>query len=430
MKCEIKLDSERATFIYELGDGDREVAGRATFLNKEFRIEEDLHSTHPDLLVLIAVLGAAPWVGEEFECTVGASTRFARAVEESLSMRIVTVDPELPPRELPTQGRPGLAYSGGADCSAALAVLPPETGCYFLDRIPREGEAWKGLYSKAAAHHACEELSQRGFLVRQVGTDLEFMRQPVGFPDDLSNIIPALCFADRDGVDAIGWGAILESTYRIGSKKFREYEASPFVRKYAPVFESVGLGMVNAVAGVSEVGTAIISNGSGFGDFVQSCMRGDIGKPCLKCWKCTRKVMLDSSLTGSWPAPELVDELCSNREAKTRLTEDPIKHEGVVAFSVNRYENTPGGSEIMEALQDKVATYDVEFLQRHYSPALDFMPPRYREGVREKLDGLLGPMSGDEESAVEGWDIADHQSSRRERGQNKLRNIFFPEENQ
>lgn len=430
MRCEITLNSERATFTYELQEGDREVAGRATFLNKDFRIEEDLGSTHPDLLVLIAFLGAAPWIGDALECNVAASTRFAHAVEGSLSTRIVTVDPDQPPRETPEEGRPGLAYSGGADCSAALAVLPAETGSYFLDRIPREGEGWKGLYSKAAAHHACEELSREGYLVRQVGTDLEFMRQPVGFPDDLSNIIPALCFADRDGVDAIGWGAILESTYRIGAKKFREYDAGPFARKYAPVFEAVGLGMVNAVAGVSEVGTAIISNGSGFGDFVQSCMRGDIGRPCLKCWKCTRKVMLDSSLTGIWPAAELLDELCSNREATVRLTEDPIKHEGVVAFSVNRYEQATGGSEIMGALQDKLASYDVEFLQHHYSPALDFMPPRYRDGVREKLDALLGPMEGEEERAVESWNVADHQSSRREQGQERLRRIFFPEEEQ
>ncbi|MCP3426189.1 DUF6395 domain-containing protein [Rothia sp. AR01] len=422
------LTGERATFAYELQGGDREVAGRATFLNRDFRIEEDLGATHPDLLVLIAYLGAAPWIGGVLECNVAASPSFARAVEEALSTHIVTVDPDQAPREAPENARPGLAYSGGADCSAALAVLPAETGAYFLDRIPREDGEWKGLYSKAAAHHACEELTRRGYLVRRVSTDLEFMRQPVGFPDDLSNVIPALCCADRDGLDAVGWGAILESTYRIGSKKFRDYDASPFVRTYGPVFEAVGLGVVNAVAGVSEVGTAVISHGSGFGDVVQSCMRGDVGKPCLKCWKCTRKVMLDSSLNGVWPAPDMLDELCGNREAKMRLTEDPIKHEGVVAFSVNRYDQSSGGSEIMGALQDKLATYDVEFLQRHYSPALDFMPPRYRDGVMEQLNDLLGPMTDEEEEVIRNWNVADHQSARRERGQERLRQILSSEE--
>lgn len=428
MRCVIVLSDETARFDYEIEAGDSNVAGNATFLNTDFRIEEDLRSVHPDLLVLIAILGAAPWIGDRFECDIAVSSTFSTAVAEALGLRIVPVDPTLQPREEPTRGRPGLAYSGGADCSAALAVLPTETGAYFLDRVSREGEKWKGLYSKAAAHHACDELSQRGYLVRRVQTDLELMRQPVGFPDDLSNIIPALCFADRDGVDAIGWGAVLESTYRIGAKKYRNYEASPFTRKYRPVFDAVGLGMVNAVAGVSEVGTAIISEKSGFAVFAQSCMRGDIGRPCAKCWKCTRKVMLDSSLTGVWPAAVAMDELCSNREATARLTEDPIKHEGVVAFATNRYPAGSGGSEIMEALQEKLADYRVEFLQRHYSPALDFMPSKYYDGVAAQLNEFLGPMSEGEEQEVRDWDVANHQTDRRACGQRELRRIFFPDE--
>ena len=57
------------------------------------------------------------------------------------------------------------------------------------------------------------------------------------------------------------------------------------------LLKSVGIELSLPVSGISEVGTSIIVNSGPLGQFSQSCIRGEWGKPCKRCWKCCRKAV-------------------------------------------------------------------------------------------------------------------------------------------
>ena len=388
---------------------DREKKTLARMAHNDFIVGRPLDGVHPDIAALIGLLGVLPWVAREMRVNFAVSRRFAESAKRALGVEISPVSDKIDPREHPEKFTVGIAYSGGADCTAAMAIMGKSARAYFLDRSTRPGEAWRGLYVKDAALHSLTELSSRGYAVRKVSTDLEFIREPVGFPHDLSNIIPALCFAEEDGLRGVGWGAIFESTYRVGSKQFRDYAKSPFFTQVSPLLEAVGLSIVNPVAGVSEVGTAMVNAASGFAEFAQSCMRGSVGAPCLNCWKCARKVMVDSALREEWPDDNQLSELLRNREAARRLQEDPIKHEIVVAFPVKRYiEGRVGENGIIKALYGKLYRHKVDFLTRHFSPAYELLPAGIRPVVEGGVQRYLGEMTPGEVDILRSWRISDY----------------------
>lgn len=358
---------------------------------------------HPDLVALAAILVFQPWIGA-LTLNFAVSAPFAESARRHLRIDVGPVDFSLEPRERPRGGAPGLCYSGGADCTAALTVMPETTRCYFLDRIPPEGVSGGSLYLKDAAYHACDQLVSMGRQVRRVESDLEYMRRPTGFPHDFSNAAPAVLYADEDQLDSMAWGGILESTYRVGSLAFRDYAQSPWFVGLGPMFARVGLPPFNPVAGVSEVGTALIGLSSPFGAFSQSCMRGRVGSPCLNCWKCARKSILEASLTGEWPSASAIDALVSGRETAKFFAKEPLKHEGVVAFAAARYP-ADGPSEFMRLLRERIVRYPTDHLGRTYVPALGLSPAEYRAQTRVRLNEYLPEMTAEDERELRSWDI-------------------------
>ena len=80
--------------------------------------------------------------------------------------------------------------------------------------------------------------------------------------------------------------------------------------------------MALPIAGVSEVGTAIIAHKSPTGMAAQSCIRGTWGEPCQKCWKCFRKELLSIALWGHNEVDIL--EMLHSSEVQIRLSAFPI----------------------------------------------------------------------------------------------------------
>lgn len=383
---------------------DHAVARRVELTGRQVRFALDpAVAVHPDVAALAALLCTQPWA-RSLTMSGAVSPQFAEAVRQGLGIAVGPVDPTLSPRPRPASGRAGLAYSGGVDCTAALTVMPDTTAAYFLDRVVPPGGEWAGAYRKDAALHACAELAATGRVVRTVESDVEFVRTPHGFPHDLANAIPALLHADTDHLHAIGWGAILESTYQVGSLRYRPYTASPFVTGFGPAFEAVGLPVYNPVAGVSEVGTAIITRRSPYGGFAQSCMRGTVGEPCRRCWKCARKILLESALSGSWPKQIEIVRMLTRKNTPGYLRKEPLKHEGVVAYFAQRYPRRDP-DDLLRLLAERVSGYDVDWLARWYAPSLDTAPIELRAPTASRLDAFLPRMTDADEGRLVGWDL-------------------------
>jgi hypothetical protein len=402
---------------FELGSADREVAGRARMARREVGFELpvpwDVEGWHPDLRALAVLLTVQPFLGGRLELPVGVSRQLAAAVFKAFGVELSPVDRALSVRSV-RGGVPGLCFSGGVDSTAALWVMPKETVSVFLDRAAPEGEPVRSLYDPSAARYACSQLVDRGRRVVSVSTDLEHVRDPIGFPVDLSNAVPAVILGDVLQLDAIAWGTIAESSYRIGHLAYQAYYRRSAYTRWAPLFASAGLPVLNPVAGVSEVGTSQLVIDSPLGDLAQSCIRGRVGEPCRNCWKCFRKTLLDSALRGVWPSDRELDDLFRIRDARKYLAQNPIKHENVVAYAAGRY---PGRHTLLRLLARRVRAeeHELSHLERWYGPSSSPWPDRYRAAVEGRLDGTLGRMSADEEGRLEAWDLsADVGDARRE----------------
>ncbi len=362
----------------------------------------EIEEIHPDLVALSVILMCHPFVGKELHLPFSVSGEFKKTVASVISryQLIFDTEREVDARKINDNFRMGLAFSGGVDSTAALAVMPKDSVPVFMLRPQTE----KSLYNPDAAIKACNSLTEIGYDARIVICDVEYLRDPVGFPTDLSHAIPAILLADELMIDSISFGTVLESAFGIGHEEFRDYGNGAHWRFYGSLFRSAGVELSLPVSGVSEVGTAIITEKSHVGDFSQSCIRGNWKSPCMKCWKCFRKGLLNSALgNGMIESSEMGDIIPSN-EIRSKLSSKPISHENVLEYSLQRIKI--GQNKFLGLLKNRVdRDSHLDFLECWYSPSLEFVPKKYRREIRENIFNYLNPMSDEDLLLVSDWNI-------------------------
>lgn len=356
-----------------------------------------LNDIHPDHLAMTAFLVFRPWIARRIEFNLPVSQQFADAL---LDQRIDAhpVNPTLEPYEPVNLGYTGLAYSGGADSTAALAVLPFTTIPVFLDRP----DHLKSLYRKEAALHSCRQLKQIGYIVHSVACDLESVRDPIGFPTDLANGVPALLLARQLNLNSIAYGTVFESLYGLGRTVYKEYGLTSHWHSWWKLFEAVGVPLSFPVGGVSEVGTELICARSPYHSLAQSCIRGSMKSPCQRCWKCFRKSTVRQALGLEQGNKEALNQMLSSREVKLKLSSLPISHENVLvhSFSKLNFDDYP------EGFRQRLSYHnDLGALERWYSPSLAYVHASVQEAVKANMARYLEPMNADDEHTLESWDI-------------------------
>jgi hypothetical protein len=359
---------------------------------------------HPDLLALALLLLCRPAVADELQLPRAVSPRFAAAAHHLAGLTLSPVDDQLAPRTPPAAGVPGLCFSGGIDSVAALTVLPSTTRCYFLERRVPEGGAPR-LLSPEAGLASVEGVRTRGRAVRVVPTDLEYLRDPPGFPEHYANAVPALLHADVDHLATIGWGLLMESAYRIGRARFVDYLDRAYNRRWHGLFAAAGLPMWNPVMGVSEVGTAILAAQGPYEGLAQSCVRAPLGTPCGACVKCFRKLVVGAATSDAWPDDGRWRALLRAYPVRRYLATVPLHQPAGLLWSLQRY---PGRDPVLLAVRERleVAGQDVSFVAHWYPPAQEHWPstPGNAEVVTA-LDTLLGRMSTEEEATLRAFDL-------------------------
>ena len=244
---------------------------------------------------------------------------------------------------------------------------------------------------------------QIGYDVKIIDCDLEYLRDPVGFPSDLAHAIPLILLSGNLGIGSIAFGTILESAYGIGHEHYIDYPHGSHRSFYGTLLSAAGLEMSLPVGGVSEVGTAIIVETSALGSLAQSCIRGKKGSPCMRCWKCFRKELLALALS---PEREIDIEgmMRDSSEIQIRLSSYPISHENVITYSVQRIDISKFPS--LRHLRNRLDTkLDLGLLDCWYSPSQELVPDIYRLSVVEKIAKFMPSMSKDQERILENWDM-------------------------
>jgi hypothetical protein len=371
--------------------------------NFSFTLPEDLvfEKIHPDHLALVSLIVCQPFIGEQIICPMAVSKQFAEAFNNVRKYKIMNIDENLNPWTPSINSRPGLAFSGGADSTAALSLLPPDTVPIFLDRTERNVRT---LYDREAPRLACKKLIEIGYQVKMIDSDLEYVRDPIGFPVDVANAAPLILLAEHMELDSISFGTIMESSFGIGHKKYRDYPNGSHYKLWGKLFEAAGLPFLQVVSGVSEVGTSIINSKSLIGEYSHSCMRGKWKNPCKNCWKCFRKLLLDSVIFNTELSNEDLDNLFEIPEAKRYLSSFPIKHENVLIYITSKYN---GNHVLMNMLKKRVRGDIVEtsWMEKFYPKMFEVIPEKHQKFVEEKLNKYLEPMSKEEQEMVSNWDM-------------------------
>ena len=366
----------------------------------------DFRLVHDDHLALIILLAAHPFAMGDLTIPLHVSPLFTNACDVFSRYRPVFKSATNKPYTPRSAGRPGLAFSGGVDSTAALALLPPTTVAVFLDRPNR---AKTTLYNKSAAKATLAFLEAKNIPNISISTDVEFIRNPIGFPTDLASGIPAIALATHFNFDSIGYGTVMESAYRIGHEKSRDYEHSSHYRVWSPLFSSAGIPLILPVAGVSEIGTSTIVHCSPYREMARSCIRGQWPRSCNECWKCFRKQLIDQAIKGQTMSDQEFIHAIQSKEVASKLSSDFIAHENVLGWALEKMER----GDLLDLLYQRLvaSTYSLNHLNSFYLDSMNLIPPKYRIHVLEKLRSYLSEMKIEDQQRMVAQDFSAYVES-------------------
>ena len=376
------------TFTFD--DGDGTYTEKISMVENKFSNKlpkgHTIKQIHPDHLALMALLVCHPFVHQSITIPWVVSERFADSCAKISKYGVIFDGTNHPPYSTSSNPRPALAFSGGADSTASLLVMPRNTLSVFMDRPLKRKVS---MYNKSAAHATIKHAKTCGFDVLSLECDVEYIRQPLGFPTDLVPSIPIIALASSHNIDSIAFGTVMESAYRIGHEKARDYATSHHYRFWGRMFKAAGLPLYLPVSGVSEVGTSIIVLNSSFYPYTRSCIRGQWPDACENCWKCFRKNMIEARIKGT-----SIDEAYLHRglgipEVQKKMRAFPVSHENVLAWALEK--STGDTSDIvLQRLEGNQR--NLKFLETYYPGAFDLMPEQYRQETKENLGRFLKPM--------------------------------------
>jgi len=390
MEVKVLQKGQKLTWQLTLDETDGEYTGKIKMQDDTFSIvlpkEFDVSLAHPDHLALISLLVAHPFIGTELKLPFEVSERFANATNVFTSYKVVYSNKTGNEYHAPEHSSPGLAFSGGADSTASLLLMPESTVSVFMDRPIRKKTS---IYNKTAAYATIAYAQKQGHEMHSISCDVEYLRQPLGFPTDLVPSLPLLAIAQQRSIDSIAFGTVMESAYRIGHEKARNYENSHHYKLWGRLFRAAGLPLFLPVAGISEVGTSKIVRESTFNAYTRSCIRGKWPNACENCWKCFRKNMVEEKFRDGRVSEKYLVKGLAIKEVKLKLSQMPISHENVLSWALQGSQG-PYSEVLIQRLEGE--NRDLGYLECYYPPSIDLMPARYQEETRNRILSFLRPM--------------------------------------
>lgn len=364
---------------------------------------------HPDLLTVAALLVCGQTRIKRLNVPNLPSYEMCRVVKERFGIDVISDDGvEGHSARRRAGSLPGLAFSGGIDSCAALLLLPRQTVSVFMRRSHLE-ELPKSMYKEAAALDSLTAVATSGRAAVSLRSNVEVIRQPMGFPVDWSNSLPLVLNADALEIGSISFGTVLESAGGLGKYKYTNLSDRTIYSRWAPIFEVAGIDMSLPVSGLSEVLTSKLVREHGQFLKAQSCVRGEPGKPCGRCFKCFRKSITEAALSGDKFSSDQVSAFFRSQEIRRRIVQSPIHHEIGLAWALSRIPHAGG---IMEALGARAKVYcdqfdGLDFLERPFLPNIEaYVPVSIRASVIDRVVEWLGEPNSLDISLVQSWDVS------------------------
>jgi len=348
-------------------------------------------AVHPDVFALAMLAAIYPFIGKTLRLPRGVSRAFHNQVMQVTNKKVLPVNEKLAPRKAPSNAVPAFTYSGGIDSTAAAILLPKNTHFFYFDRIVPTGT--KTLLNQEAAYYACNSMAKTGRNVHKIKTDMQYLRKPVGFNSYLSDAVPALLLADYYGFDTIGHGQTLEIGYQIGHLGFKDCKETEVGHPWHKLLKSIDLPYTLPTIGLSEVSTTRIVNKSPFREFAQACSRGKIKKPCMNCFKCFRKSLLDKVIMNQPLTDHYLNKLFSIKDARNVLNAPPpIYFASILAYITAHYNGRHKKMQLLKKVT-RGDTLEVDWMNKWYAKSQEFIAPKYRNRVKKEILKYAEPMN-------------------------------------
>jgi len=398
------------TFSIELSADDHAKASgqhdSITLAQNTFRfVLPQRQEMHPDLLAAALLTVVQPFAGRQIEMPLPVSVPFADVVQRVFNLELSPVNSQLEARK--PGSRPGLAFSGGVDSLSSMMLMPEDTALVFAERISHphvDVPADLDTYSPLGAIEAFKGLERRsGRHVHRVQTDHEYIIGP--YPDWATWIglgAPLMLMAETLDLDSIGFGGVLESNYIPDWNDFRYFPGDNGNETWQRVMTAVGIPIFRPLAGISEIGSTIISEAAPYSEIGVSCGNGQDGRPCGLCKKCVRKLLTRSTLRGTTPDRATLQRYAEQPEIRKFLSEERLKH--VLMYSLVRLPPLP--SMYFRRIQRGVREVapDLSFLERWYTKSLEHIPAKYRADFLARKSRYLLDYTEKQIAQIESWE--------------------------
>lgn len=348
-------------------------------------------SVHPDVFALALISIIYPFCGAHIRLPQGVSMTFQNQFMRVTNKTVLPVNEKLSARKAPSNSVPALSYSGGIDSTAAVALLPEDTHLFYIDRMTPKG-ATHSLLNQEAAYYACDAMASMGRNVHKIKTDMQYIRKPVGFNTYLMDAVPALLLADYYGLDATGHGQTLERGYQVGHFGYKDCKYTEVGSPWFKLLASIDMTYTLPTIGLSEVCTTMIVRQSPYHEFAQPCSRGKIKQPCMNCFQCFRKSLLEKVMMNNPLDDEFLDKLFNIEDVKKIMNTSPIYFENILAYITAHYN---GQHKEMLALKKKIRgdILQVDWMNKWYSKSQEFLAPKYRNYVKNEILKYVKPMN-------------------------------------
>ncbi|HCR98457.1 MULTISPECIES: DUF6395 domain-containing protein [Halomonas] len=273
--------------------------------------------------------------------------------------------------------RTALAFSGGVDSAAAYRLLEQPAAVYTQVASPSK------LHKQENALLALKEVNGISVLTNQDELP-ELFGKKRGFYGLAGWTVPSILLSEHFGFDTFADGNILEFVYLRSTHGHGTLYVEPDYSAVFEAFSKLNYHYCIPCAGLTEVATTYIAKGF---KYAMGCMRGESGKPCLKCMKCYRKMAIQGNC------------IPSNPEVEKILNKQWIP----VLASLLWARDNKGLSH--PALDNLVKDY--LWVDSWYDKSLEFIPLHIRDDFLKKLKGF-GVHELEKKASLQCWSSCVH----------------------
>ena len=260
--------------------------------------------------------------------------------------------------------RTGLSFSGGADSTAAMCLLPEDTILYYHKRSE---DNYEGIMDQSNQLYMMENIDRKVYVIESNHENIRtYFGKNIGFTTDYACMVGLILMADFLDLKNVATGTMLGSTYVYKGYYYIDYLKSDKCERWKKIFNQAGLNLIMPVACCSEVITNEITQKSKYKNLSYSCLRGEFGKTCNYCYKCFRKNLLngvESNYSG---------------EVMRNINTKPIHQGDALIYGANKYG-------LDNPILNEFNYLDMSWMEKYYGKALKLVPKDMVKGIIEKL---------------------------------------------